>query len=555
MKKFLFLIVLLSVFTTAVFGQKENIIKLSPPVNDAIIYLSGAQIRYKVNVNLQAGRNTLVLENFSPKLNPATIRINSDEATTVLSMKHSVTSTPVDAEMLRYNQANDSIKLINKKLSAAADETNALNIQKEMLLKNQSLGGQNTGVNVLDLQKAADFFQTRVLEINKRVTELAVESDNYSTQLTQLQTKVYQLSVGIKSSHSEVSVLLIAPKAQSSSLEISYVVSDAGWMPYYDLKCEDISKPIDLIYRAKAYNNCGIDLNDIAITLSTADPLKAITVPDLQTWYLSDYSNLNKYNKSGYFQLNNNVSQVDNGSYSWSFNNKEEDKQQMQMHQKVQMKQISVPELSFDIQLKNRYTLPSDAQPYIMDVEEHSLKADYRYISVPVLEKSAFLIACINEWEDLNLVEGNANVYLNGIYVGQSYINPNEISDTLQISLGRDSRIQIDRVKQKEYSSKQLMGSKRKATYVYEISIKNNHAMPINIEIQDQLPVSNNQDIEVTPDELSGAVHTTLSGLLDWNYIIDPGKVKTIKLGYTVKYPKNVVLQFKKMKAVNCPSF
>ncbi len=562
MKKiFISAVVMLSVVSTLVFGQKENLVKMSPPVNDVIVYLSGAQIRYKLNVNLTAGRNILVLENFSPKLNPGSIRITSDEATTVLSVKQKITSTPVEAEMLKYNQLNDSIKLITKKLSAVADETNALTIQKDMLMKNQSLGGQNTGVNVLELQKAADFFQSRVLEINKRITELAYDSETYTTMLGKLQEKLLKLS-NKNNDRSEVSVLLIAPKTQQSTIEISYVVREAGWMPYYDLKCEDISKPILLNYRAKAYNNCGIDWNDVAMTLSTADPLKSITVPDLPTWYISDYSNLTNYGKSGYFQqypLNNADAnqEVANGLYSWEVN-KLEDKQisgKEYAHKGVQMKQISVPELAFDFQLKNKYTLPSDAQPYILDVQETSLKADYRYIAVPVIEKSAFLIACISDWEELNLVEGNANVYLNGTYVGQSYINPNEISDTLQISMGRDSRIQVDRNKLKDYSSKQLIGSKRKATYVYEITVKNNRSLPISIQIQDQLPVSNNQEIEVTADELSNAVHNVLSGLLEWSFTIDPGKVQTIKLGYNVKYPKNVKLQFKQMKAMECPSF
>jgi uncharacterized protein (TIGR02231 family) len=529
-KLFTSVVIMISVASTLVFGQKENVLKMNPPVNDVIVYLYGAQIRYKVNVNLMAGRNILVLENFSPKVNPSTVRITSDEATTVLSVKQKLTSTPIDAEMTKYNQVNDSIKLFTRKLNAVADETNALTVQKDMLLKNQSLGGQNTGVNVMELQKAADFFQSRVLEINKRISELASDSETFTTQLGKLQERFYKLSLTINNLRTEVSVLLIAPKAQQSSIEISYVVSDAGWMPYYDLKCEDISKPIVLNYRAKAYNNCGIDWNDVGITLSTADPLKSISVPDLKTWHISDYSNLSSYGKSGYFSQNNKDDmnqEAYNGTFGWE-QNKLEDKQQAQ--KTVSMKQISVPELSFDFQIKNRYTLPSDAQPYIIDVEEHSLKADYRYVAVPVIEKSAFLIACINDWEDLNLVEGNANVFLNGTYVGQSYINPNEISDTLQISLGRDSRIQVDRVKLKDYSSKLLIGSKRKATYVYEISVKNNRSLPINIEIQDQVPVSNNQDIEVTIDELSNALHNALTGLLTWNFMIDPGKVQTLSL-------------------------
>ena len=105
MKKLLAsVVILISLTTTLAYGQKENVIKLNPPVNDVIVYLSGAQIRYKLNVNLTAGRNILMLENFSAKMNPSSIRITSDDATTVLSVKQKITSTPVEAEMLKYNQ-------------------------------------------------------------------------------------------------------------------------------------------------------------------------------------------------------------------------------------------------------------------------------------------------------------------------------------------------------------------------------------------------------------------------------------------------------------------
>jgi hypothetical protein len=85
--------------------------------------------------------------------------------------------------------------------------------------------------------------------------------------------------------------------------------------------------------------------------------------------------------------------------------------------------------------------------------------------------------------------------------------------------------------------------------------VKNNRTAPITVEIQDQLPVSNNQEIEVTVDQISAAQHDLATGFLKWNFNIDPGKLQTVKMGYTVKYPKTVTLQFKKMKAVECPAF
>ncbi len=558
MKRYLIALSLCALFSASSFAQKENLIKLSPSVNDVIVYLTGAQIRYKVNVNMTQGRNLLVLSEMSPKLNPASIRITADENSTVLSVSNKISSEAVDAEQAKLNRINDSIKLVGKKINAVSDEQNALGIQKDLLIKNLSLGGQNTGVNVAELQKAADFYQTRILEINKRLTELAADGNAQAILLVDLQTRANKLELTTKTQRTEISVLLVSEKAQSTSLEISYVVNDAGWMPYYDVKCTDISQPIILNYRAKAYNNSGIAWNDIPLTLSTADASLNIAVPLLQTWYLNNsygaegWGGLSKGNYQKTITNDNNA----DGTYAWDYevNGKAQDRKQIQL-QSVQMQQISVPELSFNFPIKARYTIPSNAQPYIVDIEERSIKATYQYIAIPVAEKSAYLLACISDWEELNLVEGNANVYLDGTYVGQSYLNPNAISDTLQISFGRDSRIQVDRVKMKEYSSRTLMGSKRKATYVYEITIKNNHATPINIEVQDQLPVSSNQDIEVTVDQISNATHNPLTGFLDWNFVIDPGKVQTVKLGYTVKYPKNYTIPMKKMKQMESPRF
>ncbi len=546
MKKIFFLL-MIGIFSPAIiFCQEVNIIRLSPALNNVIVYMTGAQMRYKVTANLVKGRNTVVLNDFAPGLNPQSIKISAQDNVTLLSVSHKLVSSTAEAEKLKSKAINDSINILTKKIAAVNDQKNALTIQKDMLLKNQSLGGQSTGVNVAELQKAADFFQVRIFDINKQLTDLTADADSYSLSLSQLQLKAAEINSKLKTSHSEVTLLVNANSTQSSVLEVSYVVRDAGWMPYYDLKCDDISQPITLNYRAKAYNNTGVDWNNVSLVLSTTDPSLNISVPEIKTWYLTNYVSQVNYDKSGWY----------NQAVTDNLENKATQKADGKMQQQsVKTKQIEVPELSFDFNIKNYYTLPSDAQPYIIDIEEHSVKAGYRYVCVPVVEKSAFLMACINDWEELNLVEGYANVYLNGTYVGQSYINPNEIADTLQISLGRDSRIQVERVKLKDYSSKTLIGNKRKATYVYELSVKNNRTSPVNIEIQDQIPVSNSQEIEITVDDVSAAEHNPLTGFLKWNYTIETGKVLSLKVGYTVKYPKSYSIPMKKMRALECPSF
>ena len=44
-------------------------------------------------------------------------------------------------------------------------------------------------------------------------------------------------------------------------------------------------------------------------------------------------------------------------------------------------------------------------------------------------------------WEKLSLIDGMANVYFGNTYVGESKIDTRLISDTLELSLGRDNQI------------------------------------------------------------------------------------------------------------------
>lgn len=83
------------------------------------------------------------------------------------------------------------------------------------------------------------------------------------------------------------------------------------------------------------------------------------------------------------------------------------------------------------------------------------------------------------------------------------------------------------------------IGSNRKETHAYRMVVKNNRKGPIDIEIYDQLPVSQDSDIEVSAEEVSDAKKNDLTGELKWQYKMQPNESKNIDLTFIVKYPKN----------------
>jgi uncharacterized protein (TIGR02231 family) len=119
------------------------------------------------------------------------------------------------------------------------------------------------------------------------------------------------------------------------------------------------------------------------------------------------------------------------------------------------------------------YTIPSDGKEYTVDIQEYTMPAEYEYQSVPKIDKDAFLIARITGWEEFNLLPGQANLFAEGKFIGNSYIDPASVKDTLDISLGRDKSITINREMLKDFSSERIIGANKTINRTYEISVRN----------------------------------------------------------------------------------
>ncbi len=171
------------------------------------------------------------------------------------------------------------------------------------------------------------------------------------------------------------------------------------------------------------------------------------------------------------------------------------------------------------------------------------------------MEKEAFLMARITGWEELDLVEGPANVYFGGTYVGQSYINTRTVEDTLDLSLGRDQKLVVTRTKLKEFNTEKSTSSIKKETYSYEIVIKNTRKAAVQVDLRDQIPVSQNSEIIVEKTELSKGELDLSTGEVKWNLTIPPGESVKVILTYSIKYPKNKKVNTRKYKTRSRAAF
>lgn len=194
---------------------------------------------------------------------------------------------------------------------------------------------------------------------------------------------------------------------------------------------------------------------------------------------------------------------------------------------------------SINFQISTPYSVNSDNKNYSVDMVVYQVPAFFQYYSIPKIEKEAYLIANITDWEKYNLLEGEANIFFEETFVGKSLLDVRSSSDTLQLSLGKDKNVIVHREKEKDFETRQFIGSKKEESKSWKTTIKNNKNQTINIVVLDQVPVSKLDEIEVNIQNTSGGKLNKESGEVKWMFSLKPMEKKEFDLKYSVKYPKS----------------
>ena len=197
---------------------------------------------------------------------------------------------------------------------------------------------------------------------------------------------------------------------------------------------------------------------------------------------------------------------------------------------------------SVEFEVEIPYTLPSSNKSTTVEVSRYEIPATYEYFCIPKIDKDAFLLASITQWEQYNLLEGEANIFFENTFVGKTILDTRNVSDTLNLSLGRDKSISVNRQKVYDYNAKKLLGSKTETTRTWEITIKNNKSLPVSMVLFDQVPVSTTQEIEVIPEKLSNGELNKENGEVKWKFMLPSRENMKIEFQYKVKHPKDRTL-------------
>lgn len=531
-------------------------------IKEATVYFGyGAELTHGSKIKVDAGTKVIVINNLSTTIDINTLQISVPEDVALLSQRYSVfyPTPPPYVRPKEIDRMEDSIEMAQKEIARIQ---NLVAIERKIIDKTGLLiettvnTAGNKTVSSDELLKLLDYYNGK---IDKSETNIY----NHNLNITLQQKKIADIRKRIadmqkqppftEKPYGQVFLQVICKKSDEIPVDLSYYTNNAGWTAIYDVRVNSKTNKVKLVYKAILSQTSGIDWKKTKLTLSTGTPNFGVAAPILTPWYLQLYvpglyTDLQRRAAQGNAMRNNIQSTLAGkvaglevvttamGEYKLKDNadDKTIDPSTLQQYTTLTQGQLNT---NFEIDLP--YDVASDGQLQYVTIKDQEINCTLKNYAVPRVDKEAFLLAEVPDWESLDLLPGDANIIMDDTYIGRSMIDPNTTADTLNLALGRDKRVDVKRSLVKELSSLKSSGGKNWQVFTYEIVVKNNKTTDINLLLKDQFPLSTIKEVEISLDDDGKAEVNKETGVLTWKIDLKPGESRKVRFSYSVKYPKD----------------
>lgn len=526
-----------SLILISILVHGQEYVDVDSRISYVSVFPDRAQITRETSASINPGKSLLRISGLSPYVDPASIQVKGEGDFMIIAVNNRInyleeTGEPDDVKKLRSRIDELKMKI--------EDEKTGIEILREkeaFLTANRVIGGKNENISAQELKSITDLYTASIESVRKGILEKNRLIVKYEEEKQKFENQLNGTVRSARTPSSEVIISVSASKTAAARITLSYLVSRAGWYPSYDIRVEDINENVSIFYKANVYQNTGIDWNNALLGFSNASPSVSGTVPELLPYYLNFYQPI---------MIRGISSRTKSAAIPEAVSEAALNEMQYDLGEAVEIADAGRPPVNivntgtaFSFEVDMPQNVSTDGKTNTLELQRISAAADYKYVSIPKLRKEAFLTANIPDWESLNLLDGEANIYFGNTFTGTTVLNTNQISDTLNVSLGIDNSISIEREKRKEYTRERTIGANRIDTRSFIVSVRNNKSVPIDIIIYDQVPISQNKDIEVETEELTGGILDEYTGEVQWKTTIPARESKQYILTYTVKYPKN----------------
>jgi uncharacterized protein (TIGR02231 family) len=505
-------------------------------ISEVIVYADRARVSREVTVNVPEGDSQFELTDLPGDLDENSVGLTVRSGSAVV-----IRGLDVRREFLSENADARSLDL-RKQLRQLQDQKRALQSQKSVLEDRREFfhrlntGGDRNDKQVFssdELKKLYDLYSGELTAIAGAFLQLDAADRKLDPEIERIEKELGQLSQ--KKEQHRVAVSVQSPSAAELRVELRYVVPNASWLPVYEARVDTSGGKVSLMYDAMIRQRTGEDWTKAKLTASTAHPGQNNQMPELEPKYLRFSQPLpaprsmalksDKLEPSA--TASNEVTEQDNLA-------------------KVESAQLASDGLAVTYQVALPVTVPSDGQAHRTNLSQIELSGNLSYVTTPGLESAAFVKDHLTNTSPEPLLPGKVNLFRDGDLIGSLTLPQIPVGAEFDLFCGRDDAVKVEH---KELVNRDadvgILSHRKQNQRKYQIVAQNFRKNPIKLTVYDQIPVSQDNEITVTPGQYSikPIAVDKESGKITWNLDLAPSEKKTVEFDYTVEWPAGKTIE------------
>jgi uncharacterized protein (TIGR02231 family) len=523
MSRFILILFLATSFTS--FAQ-QNQQRVVPKLDSVTVFSQQAQLHLSTpKLRVSKGKSMYYFTGISGQLDPKSIQVMGKGAFTIASVGYEWN----DKDAL-LKQVEDTLQKIDMLVKSTKMALQVVEQKEKIMMANASFKSEVDGLLPEDFQELLAIFEKKLtqngqkkIELEEKLTELQILKDKILTSIT-AQDKP------------RIKVEVVAEQDTDAQFIVHYLSNGASWRPTYTARITDIGQPILLHYQAEIYQNTGISWDNVKLTLSTATPTQGGEKPTLVSVFIDQKPAFTAYAKGA-------MPPPTLGNVRMSIAEAVTEDMPMAASSAdwVAVSESIITQFS----IRERYTIPSNNTAQKIDIQQFTLPAKYEYQAVPKKSTDGFITTEIQDWTTKNLLSGPVSLFWSGTYLGESILDVSDLTKPLTLSLGRDKSIVCQYEPIREWKTKKsFIGGEVKETFEFKTTIYNTKNISVDLRVEDQIPVSRDERIEILGDFSGNASLNKETGLVTWQVQLEPNEKRVFTTKYTVKYPKEIRLRY-----------
>lgn len=516
-------------------------------IDTVTVYPDGATVTRVMSLDLASGDSTLVVRDFPLSLDPSSLRVEG-EAGAKLTIGTIDARPPKAAPPVNLPELDKRIEALKDQradLQGAIDSAAARRKFAQHFAETSpaGLGDKGEARPITEWRAAFAAVGEEIATADTAIRDATRKQRELDRQIAQLEAE----RSAKPPSKLEVRIDVASAAATKATLRVTYAVRNARWVPLYDARLDtgakDRKPQLELVRRAEVTQSTGEDWSNVTLGVSTVRISRGGSAPELNP-LVAQYPQVPKPLALGTASDLARPAPMTRQAQSPAMAKIAEAAEPRQSADEQQAV-AEIGDFQATFKIPGRVSLGAAEGAKSLRIASVNVPADLSVRAAPVLDPTAFLEASFKQADDTTLLPGKVAIYRDGVFVGRGKITASAKDDIVRLGFGADDKVRIERavLKRNEGSAGLLVTTSKTDERAFKTTIRNGHDFPIKVAIEDQLPVSENEDIvvEMLPSSTQPSATNIRDkrGVLQWSFDAKPGEVRDINFAWRVRWPKD----------------